>query len=55
MLYLYGGSLIFVAMLATIHMAVWTMVFLHRGEPVRFVWIAGVLRGSIAAAIWTPC
>jgi hypothetical protein len=32
-------------------MAVWTMVFIHRGEAVRFAWVAGVLRGSITAAV----
>lgn len=50
-LYLYGGSLIFVASLATIHMAIWTAVFLHRGQHVRFAWVTSVMRGSIVAAI----
>lgn len=51
MLYLYGGSLVFVSLLATIHMAVWSAIIIHRGGYVRFAWAAGVLRGSLVAAV----
>jgi hypothetical protein len=50
-LYLYGGSLVLVAMLSTIHMAVWFAILLHRGELARFTWVVAVSTGAVVTLV----
>lgn len=49
-LYVWGGSLLFVAVLSTVHMLAWLLVRVHRGEVAPIPWAVGIVSGATIVA-----